>query len=71
MEKCRVFAFAEQCKNKRRRGSGMNPLCACERSESDTNYAQPWIPMTGSRRELVFVFIQQFVKLGIYPRRTL
>ena len=51
------FTFAEQCKNKRRRGSGMNPLCACERSESDTNYAQPWIPMTGSRRELVFVII--------------
>ncbi len=60
------FTFAEQCKNKRRRehlhcrarlDSGMNPLCACERSESDTNYAQPWIPMTGSRRELVFVII--------------
>ena len=44
------FAFAEQCKNKRRRehlhcrarlDSVMNPLCASERSESDTLYAQP------------------------------
>ena len=44
------FAFAEQYKNKRRGEHfdcrarldyGMNPLCACERSESDTLYAQP------------------------------
>ena len=60
-----IFKFNEQCKNKRRWGCGTNPLCACERSESDTYYAQPWIPVTRSHRELVFEIIRQFLKLDI------
>ena len=52
------FAFAEQCKTSV--GGVMARIHFVRASEASliSNFAQPWIPVPCSRRELVFVIIQ-------------